>query len=648
MSLALLLAGGLAAPAAAQEALPETIVTGTRVPTPIERVPAAITVITRKEIEERGYQDLAEALTAVPGLRVAPTGGFTAQTSAFLRGTGSRNVLVLLDGVPINDPSDPNGAFDFGQDLLFDVERIEVFRGPASALFGSAALGGVVNLVTRRAPPDRSFAPYGEIAGGTQRTLRGGLGVVGTMPSGAGAFDYLLSGNGISSRGFNDIAPRLPNIGERDGFRGAAGTARLGWAPVEGTRLEALLRWRQNNFGLDNVPIDDPNYRGENRRYYGQLRGETRLLDGLWTTGFRVGATEDRRRYVDTPSVQNPFAAADDLYRGTRVTYDSGNTVRLPAFAALTDGALNFGLTHAAEEARSANGPAGFRTTVNAQQHLTAGWATLQYRLLDRLDLTAGIRHDATTGFTDATTWRLGAVLAVPELASRAHVAVGTGFSAPSLFQRFGVIPGFFQGNPDLRPERSLGWEIGTETDVAAFGRPALATLGWTFFQSRVRDLINFNAGFDTLVNVDRADIHGVELGATLRPAAWFETTVNWTITEAFDANTHQRLPRRPEHVVSVTARLAPLPRFVLAPTVLFTGRSLEGPFASYDNQGNAIPVARSNPAGTVVNLTASWQAFEQVALFLEARNLGNSKWEPVNGFVTPGRSVLVGTRFAL
>jgi len=361
----------------------------------------------------------------------------------------------------------------------------------------------------------------------------------------------------------------------------------------------------------------------------------------------RLSATEDRRRYVNLPDSLNP-GTADDLYRGARTTLDWGNTVRLPALGPLAEGALGFGVTHAFEKARSASGSPFFRTTVDATQHTTAGYATLQYRLLDRLDLTAGLRHDATTGFTDETTWRLGAVLAVPEIASRLRASGGTGFAAPSLFQRFGIIGSVFHGNPDLRPERSIGWEAGVETDFAAFGRPAFATTSATYFQSRIRDLINFNPGFDTLLNVDRARIQGVELGLTLRPATWFDATAAWTVTGAFDDATGRRLPRRPEHVVSVTARVQPVPKVVIAPTVLFTGRSPEAAFASYSDQGAAFPYPRSNPPGTVVNLTATWQAFDRASLFLEARNLGNSRFEPANGFATPGRSVLVGTRFAL
>jgi vitamin B12 transporter len=245
-------------------------------------------------------------------------------------------------------------------------------------------------------------------------------------------------------------------------------------------------------------------------------------------------------------------------------------------------------------------------------------------------------------------------VLALPEVNSRLRLSTGTAFRAPSLFERYGIgnFDGFqvSTGNPDLKPERSFGWEIGSDTDLAGFGRGRFATASWTFFQSRVRDqIINVTgASGSTYANINRANIHGAELGLTLRPASWFETTAAWTITEAFDAETEKRLPRRPETVVSLTARIVPMPKVVLAPTVLFTGRSPEAAFASYANDGTAYTYARSNPAGTVVNVTASWQAFDQAALFLEARNLGNSRWEPVNGFVTPGRSVLVGTRFAL
>jgi vitamin B12 transporter len=144
------------APAWAQTAsIPETIVTATRIPTPQERLPAATTVIDRQTIEERGYVTLADALVSVPGFNIVPSGGMGQVTSGFMRGTNSNHVLVLRDGVPMNDASHPSGAFNFGNTLLGDIERIEVVRGPVSAIYGTSAIGGVINLITRRAPTDR-------------------------------------------------------------------------------------------------------------------------------------------------------------------------------------------------------------------------------------------------------------------------------------------------------------------------------------------------------------------------------------------------------------------------------------------------------------------------------------------------------------
>jgi len=145
--------------------IPLITVTATRVPTAAKNIPAGVTVITRKQIAARGYTNLAQALGAVPGLGVVQSGGAGGQTSVFIRGTNSEDVLVLIDGVPANDPSDPNGAFNFGEDILDDIDRIEIVRGPMSGLYGSNAVGGVINLITLQG----SGKPNAEI------TLAGGF-----------------------------------------------------------------------------------------------------------------------------------------------------------------------------------------------------------------------------------------------------------------------------------------------------------------------------------------------------------------------------------------------------------------------------------------------------------------------------------------
>lgn len=630
-----------APPALAQQAIPETIITTTRVPTPAERVAAGVTIIDRATIEERGYVTLADALRTVPGLHLVQTGPAGAQASAFLRGAASRHVLVLLDGVPVNDPSEPNGAFNFGNELLGDIERIEVLRGPGSSLYGSGAIGGVINMVTRRAQPGRAFQPFGELAGGTQNTLRGVAGLAGER----NGVDWLAVGQSLSTRGF-DATPRrfTRDTGELDGLRAHAATARLGWQIAPDTRLEGFLRWRENVSGLDNVPNDDPNYDADDRRWLGQLRFETRPIEP-WFTGIRIARTEDRRRYLNLPH-RGSTASTDDLFRGDRTTIDWGNQVRLPAEGALSDAFLTFGFTHEEESVEQASGSPSFRTRVDASQASSAMFAGLQFRLFERLDLSGGVRRDAPDDFDGAGTWRLGAVLALPELASRVRLAAGTGFKAPSLFQRFGRSGSFFRGNPDLRPEESTSWEAGFETDVPAFAQPRFASFGATYFHSLIRDLINFNSAFSSLENIDRARIEGVELFLTLRPASWLEVTGSWTWTDARDRRTDQRLARRPENVASLTARIAPHPRVVIAPELVFIGPSPET--ASYANSGAFLGGLRYNRSGTLLNATASYRASDEVTLFIEGRNLLNSRFEPANGFGYPGPSLLVGTRLAL
>jgi len=623
-------------------AVPDTIVTATGVPTPLARVPASITVIDRRAIEENGFATLAEALATVPGLRIAPSGGAGQLASVFIRGNSSRSTLVLLDGVPVNDPSDASGAFNFGNETLFDIERIEVLRGPASSLYGSAAVGGVINLVTRRAPPDRKVMPYGEVAGGSQRTLRLGSGVAGTV----GAFDYLASLNNISSQGSNATASRFfRTLGEADGFNSTNATARLGYTVRPGTRLEGLVRWRENRIGIDSVPRDDPNFTGDDRRWMGQLRGESRLFDGAWTTGLRLAITEDRRTYSNLPDILSS-ARTHDYYRGTRQSVDWGNVVRLPGFGAATDGAVTFGINYAHEDVTSFAGNRPFRTTTAARQDTVAGHVAVQYRFWDRLDVTGGVRHDSVSDFTGHTSWRVGAVLALPEANMRIRASGGTAFNAPSLYQRFGAIGTTFRGNPNLRPETSIGYEFGAEMDIPAFGQQRFSTIGFTFFESRVADLINFNARFNSLVNVASANLKGVELAWALRPAPWLTTEVAWTITDAKDGQTGAALPRRPESVVTFSGRVEPVRGLVITPQVLFTGRSPEGAFATYLDSGASVNAPRNNKSGTVFNLAASYPVMPGITAFLEARNLTDSKWEPVNGFQTPGRSGIIGTRF--
>lgn len=641
----------LAAPAQAQAPASaviddpqEIVVTATRVPTLAERIPAGVSVIGRAAIEARGYTTLTDALAAVPGLRVVQSGGPGGNASVFIRGTNSNHVLVLRDGMQVNDPADPGGAFNFGVDTLEDVERIEVVRGPMSGLYGSGAIGGVVNLITRRGQgPLRGTV---EAAGGLPRAVLGRAALSGA----AGIWDYSAALESRSDRGF-DATPRreLPYTGERDGFRSQLATVNLGVTPVEGTRAFLLLRARRSVFGYDTVgfpAFDDPNATGRDSTLQGRL-GITSTLWGAWDTSLVLGRTQTSRRFTNLLDADDPNGQADDnRYHGRRHDLQWNNTVRLPDTAAATDASFTFGYQHLSDQARvrvnSSTFGVPFQQEVRAHSDSDAGYAGVQGTLLRRLTLTAQLRQEATTLGGDAFTWRVGGVLAVPEAWLRLKAAYGTAFRAPSLFDRYGVDNFGYVGNPALRPERSRGYELGASVDVPLAGRADWASLGVTYFNNQVRDLIQFQSGaVSTVANVARASSSGVEAVLTLRPAPWLEADLSYTYTSTRDRTTGARLLRRPLNAASGAVRLRPLPGLTITPELLYTGA-----FQDFlvDDFGFPGGVGRAR-AGLIANLAVTYDVTPKLALYAYGRNLGGSRFEAASGYQVPGTSVLAGTR---
>ncbi|WP_439577448.1 TonB-dependent receptor plug domain-containing protein [Elioraea sp.] len=625
--------------------LPETVVTATRVPTPIARIPAGVTVIDRETIERRGYRSLAEALAAVPGLRAVQSGGTGQQTSLFVRGTNSSHVLVLRDGMPLNDPSTPQGLFDFGNDLLSDVERIEVIRGPMSGLYGSGAIGGVVNLITRSGRgTGRAFTATGELAGGSQSTAA----ATGVIAGEAHGLDYALIGEGFTTQGFNVKPRRLAtSIGERDGARIGAVTLNLGARLGERFRVFGFGRLRETRADLDQAGRDDPNYTLRNRTGMWRAGIAGALIPGLLDTTLAVGQSRDNRQFRDRPD-QFAFSGSDDSrYIGTRTVWQWDNTLRLPDLGVADAASVTFGLQRIEDRADVQvrfDGPFGpFGQDVDRGTRNDAAYLGGQMRLFRRLDLTAALRHERPRAFADTTTWRVGGVLAIPEAALSVHAAYGTSFRAPTLFDLFGVGSFGFRGNPDLRPERGRGGEAGVAFDLAALGLPP-GRLSATWFRTRITDLIADDPSFTTRINVGKANIEGVETALDVTVAPWLALRAGYTWTVAQDGDTGLQLLRRPRHQGSLGATIQADPRFSITPEVLLFGPTAD---VIYADSGAFLGRGR-NPGGVVVNLTARWRATETVELFALGRNITNSRYEPANAFVVPGAAVLVGVRAGL
>ncbi len=652
LSLVALLTATAFAPALAQEtavSAPQTIVvTATRIPTPLEDIPAGVSVIDRQTMQTRDYTNLVEALQSVPGINVVQSGGPGGNASVFIRGTNSDHVLVLLDGMPINDASDSGGAFNFGVDALADIQRIEVIRGPMASLYGSGAIGGVINLITRRG----EGAPHaeGEISGGYPAAILQHANVSGQ----SGRWDYSLTEESQSQRGF-DTTPRRESIysGVPDGYRDAVGTLNLGFTPIAGTRLSLLLRARTATFGFDNLgnpTFDNANSTGTDDTLIGRIGGTSHLFGDAYETSLLLGHLQDDRHYTEPLFAQDPNQATENnRYHGYRTDLQWNNTIHLSDLFAVPDLSgtdLTFGYEHTADRANvrtfSTSFGEPFAQSVRASQAEDAGYLGLQTILLDRLTITGQLRSDNVSGTEGAITWRLGGVLSIPEASTRLKAAYGTAFRAPSLFDKFGVDSFGYVGNPNLKPEHAQGWEAGFTTDLSPLGLPGGVSFGATYFNNQVLDLIETQfAPVYTQVNIGSAHIQGVETELTLRPAPWLTVIGSYTYTSAKNADDQSPLLRRPQHSFALDAKVNPIPRLTIAPELLYTG-----PFQDFlvDDEGFQEGVGTAKP-GFVLNLTVTYDLLKNVALFANGRNLTDSRFEPASGYEIPGPSFLGGVR---
>ena len=631
-------------PALAEEAaLPDVVVTATRVPTPAAMVPAGVTIVDRQTIEERGYNTLTDALAEIPGLRVSASGGPGGQASVFIRGTNSNHVLVLRDGMPIVDASDPGGLFNFGVDTLSDIERIEVVRGPMAALYGSGAIGGVVNLISRRGTEPGPHLTV-DLSGGYPVQARGALSATGTE----GKFDYALTAASQSQRGFDSNPQRMTSYtGIPQGFRDRVASLNLGYAPAEGTRLSLFLRGREALFGFNTLgtpTYDTANSQGSADSVLGRVGIDSTLFGGLWETGLFVGRLQEDRRYSETLAAADPNQNAfDNRYRMQRTDVQWNNTVHIADTISAT-----VGYQHTIDtiDVRANYNFGGFPFTQNAAAQMVADAAHvgLQTTLWKRLTLTGQIRQDWVADNAPFT-WRLGAVFDTPEIDTQFKIAYGTAFRAPSLFDRFGVDSFGYVGNPRLKPETAEGWEIGFTTTLPAFGQRDFISFGTAYFNEQVNNLIvGVFVPVDTAINIGSAHLQGLETTFALHPTKWLILRATHTYTDAQDANAGTKLLRRPQHTGSFDAVITPLPGLKIVPSASYTGAFRD---ALIDNGGNFLPNGTTQH-GLIGNLTIGYDVTPRVQIYANARNLFQSRFESANGFQVPGTSAIAGVRISL
>jgi vitamin B12 transporter len=610
----------------------EIVVTATRAPTPVRNLPADVTIIDIEDARSRGEATLAQALSETPGLTVSPSGGIGQQTSLFLGGANSNHTLVLFDGLRVNDPSTPGSSFDAGQDTLAGLARIEIVEGPMSAMFGSDAIGGVVNLIPRHGGEGALNARL-DIGGGSFGTLSGAVGVDGTV----GALRYAVSAEGYATNGFDLVPERMStHTGEEDGSEMTTLTGVFDLALSPAFALDLLVRHReaQADFDpfLDFFPL--PLQRSEDGNLeISQNDLSLARLGATWTinnaTALRAtfGAMRQEREQSDDGLVT-------DTFEGERRFGDLTLSWRPDTRGAFEAVSIVAGVSAEREEIDVGQGfgfpPPFFFTT--ADQDNRGAFVSAQGSL-DRLTLTGAVRADEYEGFGVEPTWRIGASYDVFE-ALRLYAAYGTSFRAPTLYERFVSF-----GDPDLDAEEARTWEVGADAGWTAFGRDDGLTLAISYRASKIDNLIDFN-GFFTYDNVDHAELKATEVRLNARPFEWLTARLAYVHTQTEDTRTGLALLRRPQHAwsASLRAALGPFSGEASYRSVGERRDELYGDDGFGLGQGDA-------PSYELIRVSGAYEFRPGIQAYVAVENALDETYEPVNAFAGAPRSVLVGLR---
>ena len=604
--------------AAIVKRLDTMVVTGNRTAQELRDIGSAMTVITAQDIAHRQLFTVAELLRTVPGVDVVQNGGIGRTTSVFIRGATSGQTLVLLNGIEMNDPSSPSSGFDFADLTVDDIERIEILRGPQSTLYGSDAIGGVINIITKKGQGKPRFSLLAE--GGSYDSYK-----VGGRVSGAGELlNYDLSVNHLRTRGFSAADEELAGNTEKDGYRNTTVNTSLGVTPLENFKVQWNLRYTDADKQLDNCggPFCDNTFRDNNtRQLYTGLNGALSLFEGLWEQQLSVAYTSSNRQDHDqSPSAFIPFSEFD----GNKIKVNWQHDLHLLDFHTLTLGFAD------EEEWMSTD-------SISRKSQNTAGYYLQdQLNLWDRSYTTAGVRYDDNNRFGGKTTWRVTQLFAIDEIGTRIKGSYGTGFKTPSLFQLFAPADPFFGpiGNPDLKPETSRGWDVGfTQTlwdDQVLFGA--------SYFNNHFDDLIGFSTGFN---NIDSASSKGVESYIEINPLPGLTLRGNYTFSKSRDDTTGLLRLRLPRNKGSVNINYNFLEHANINLNVLVVGDRADLDFSSFPFNRVTLP------GYTVVNLAGSYEVNRYLKTYLRIDNLFNKQYQEVFGFGTSGIAAFGGIRLS-
>ncbi|PCI49965.1 MAG: TonB-dependent receptor [Alphaproteobacteria bacterium] len=592
----------------AEENFEEIVVSATRYARPLSEIGSSISVISAEDMAKSQTVFVQDILQSIPGLSLNQSGSFGGVASLRIRGAGSDQTVILIDGVQINDVASPGGGFDFSNLDPNGIERIEVLRGPQSILYGSDAIGGVINIITPSGREGLAGSLFAE--GGSFGTFRAG----GNIAGGNDKLNFSLSGSGITTDGISKADENDGNS-EADSYRNISLHGKVTAKISESHSLQLISRYVDSRNEFDGFPppffsLSDTDEVSFTEEFLIAGRGFFNYLDGALQNTLSIEySTTNRRGETDGAPVS--FLT----FEGSRFNLDY-----FGHYEVSEDFGISFGLQH--EETKA-------ETISPLKFNIDSVFSELSWQGLEGLTLTAGLRYDDHNQYGSTTTPRITGAYYFAESGTKVFANWGEGFKAPSVFQLTFICGfcGLTAPNGNLKAEESEAWEAGFEQ---ALWNDKIH-LGATYFKQTITNLIDFDfsIGFGNIANVHTK---GVELSLDVQLTESLSISGNYTFTDATDEATGEDLVRVPRNAAFGKIQWQAMQSLSLALSMTYNGKERD-PFSP-------------DPDGWVrFDLNATYEIKPGIEIYGRVDNLFDREYQQVSGFGTADRSFYAGVR---
>jgi vitamin B12 transporter len=591
----------------------EIIISASKIDSKKRETGASITVITEKKIKDSGKSNVGEILEDVPGLILTRTSSFGGESSIGIRGGHQKNVLVLIDGVEVNDPIGTSREFNFAYLSAGNIERIEIIRGPNSVLYGSDASGGVINIITKKARSDKPEVNI-SLEGGSYTTIKKTAALRGKTDN----LNYSIFLSKFTSDGLSKAkkAKGATEEPERDGYKNTTASSRFGLKLTDDSLVVLALRYTDAEVDVDGGAYnDESNHKNYNKSLSTSLILSQNILS-FW----------DHKLTLAYASKKREDDVFDSKYLGKTEKIEWQNNFKIKDIDVIT-----IGIDHEQDTGRS-NSLDNYRE----KKVKSIGYYIQNHiKLFDRFFLIAGGRLDDHQTYGRYYNYSISSSFILPIIETRLKGNYATGYKSPAVYQLFDSE--YVTGNPDLKPEESKSYDFGFEHIFFD-----IITIEALYFHGNYKNMIDYESGFPKGIynNKTKVKTSGYELAVNVTPFKGFTFTGDYTYTKTKDFETGKSLLRRPEQ--KATGKISW--DFLNSANVNLSGIYVGKKDDTYFDAGTKY--AEINPYFRI-DIAASYK-IKYYRIYGRIENLTNNKYVELYGYSTPERSYYTGVEIEL